>query len=227
MSPTQSDQMSADPRRPWLLVGLGLIMGALLVSACKPYDRMTWFMEVLPVFIALPLMCISHRRFPLTTVLYVAIFFHCLVLIMGGAYTYARVPLGFQIADWLGMTRNPYDKIGHFMQGFVPALLVREILIRRHEVRTVAMRFLLTTCVVLAFSAFYELIEWWAALAMGGSADDFLGTQGYVWDTQSDMFWALCAALLAQILFGPLQSAQMRHLTDVVTPVAAPPDDAH
>ncbi|HEY1057565.1 MAG TPA: DUF2238 domain-containing protein [Limnobacter sp.] len=213
MSPTDSDQSSMDPRRPWLLVGLGLILGALLVSAYKPYDRMTWLMEVLPVLIALPLMCASHRRFPLTTVLYIAVFVHCLVLIMGGAYTYARVPLGFQIADWLGMTRNPYDKIGHFMQGFVPALLVREILIRRNEVRTAAMRFFLITCVVLAFSAFYELIEWWAALAMGGNADDFLGTQGYVWDTQSDMFWALCAGLLAQVVLGPLQSAQIRHLT--------------
>ena len=201
-----------DARSTWLLIALGAVLGALFVSGISPHDRLTWFMEVLPVMLGIPALVLTFKRFPLTTVLYLGIFIHALVLIMGGAYTYARVPLGFEIAEWLNMSRNPYDKIGHFMQGFVPALLAREVLIRGAYVRTQGMLFFLVTCTVLAFSAFYELIEWWAALAMGGNAEDFLGLQGYQWDTQSDMFYALCAAMLAQLLLGPVQSNQIRRL---------------
>lgn len=204
---------NTDPRITPLLLALGAVLGAMLVSGVSPHDRLTWFMEVFPVMVAVSALVFTFKKFPLTTVLYCGIFLHALVLIMGGAYTYARVPLGFEIAELLNISRNPYDKIGHFMQGLVPALLAREILMRGVYVRTRGMLFFLVTCTVLAFSAFYELIEWWAALAMGGSAEDFLGLQGYEWDTQSDMFYALCGAIFAQLVFGPLQAAQIRRLS--------------
>ena len=140
-------------------------------------------MEVFPIFIAVPILWITYSRFPLTTVLYVCIFLHALVLMLGGAYTYARVPLGFEVAQLLGMHRNPYDKIGHFVQGFVPALAAREILLRGDYVRGRKMLAFIVMCIVLAISAFYELIEWLAALALGQGADEFLGTQGDPWDT--------------------------------------------
>ncbi|MCB1956187.1 MAG: DUF2238 domain-containing protein [Rhodocyclaceae bacterium] len=177
-------------------------------------------MEVLPVMIVVPVLWGTRRSFPLTPLLYVAILAHGLVLILGGTYTYARVPLGFQIAEWLDLARNPYDKIGHLFQGLVPALAAREILIRGQHVNGPRMRAFLVVCVVLAISAFYELIEWWAALAMGQGADDFLGTQGDPWDTQSDMFCALIGAIAAQTLLGRLQDRQMAVLEG---PRAAPP----
>jgi putative membrane protein len=158
-------------------------------------------MEVAPVFVALPLMWSTRRSFPLTDLLYACIFVHCCVLMLGGAYTYAHVPMGFWMQDVLGTERNPYDKIGHFMQGFVPALLAREILIRGAFVRGRRMLAFLVVCIVLAVSATYELIEWAAALALGQGADEFLGTQGDPWDTQSDMFLALLGALTALALF--------------------------
>jgi putative membrane protein len=168
-----------DPRTRTLSVFAALLLGILVYSGLAPYDRMTWALEVFPAAVALVLMVATYRRFPLTTLLYVCIFVHCLVLILGGVYTYARVPLGFQIADLLHLTRNPYDKIGHFFQGFVPALVTREILIRGAFVNGRRMRDFLITCVVLAISAFYELIEWWVAVLAGQGADEFLGTQGY------------------------------------------------
>jgi putative membrane protein len=158
-------------------------------------------------------MVATYRRFPLTTLLYACIFVHCLVLILGGVYTYARVPLGFQIADLFHLTRNPYDKIGHFFQGFVPALVAREILIRGAFVNGRRMLNFLITCVVLAISAFYELIEWWVALLAGQGADEFLGTQGYVWDTQSDMLLALIGAIVALASFLPGTTASWRGST--------------
>jgi putative membrane protein len=173
---------------------------ALAASAVAPYDRTTWWLEVAPVLIAAPLLFATHRRFPLTTLLYVLIAAHALVLILGGAYTYARVPLGFWMQDAFSLARNPYDRIGHFMQGFVPAMLAREILIRGAHVRAGRMANFLCICVALAVSAVYELIEWWAALALGQGADEFLGTQGDPWDTQSDMFMALLGATLAVLL---------------------------
>ena len=144
-----------------------VLLGLLALSGWRPHDRATWLMEVLPVMIVLPVLGATGRRFPLTTLLYAGIFVHALVLMLGGAYTYARVPLGFQLADLLGLQRNPYDKIGHFFQGFVPALIAREILRRGDHVRGRRMLAFLVTCVVLAISATYEFIEWGAALALG------------------------------------------------------------
>ena len=183
-----------------LLAGAGLVGVALLVSGIAPYERLTWLMEVAPVLIVAPVLFFTYRRFPLTHLLYALIALHCLVLILGGAYTYARVPLGFWIQEAFDLGRNPYDKIGHFMQGFVPAMAAREILLRGRYVRGRRMAGFLSVCVALAVSAVYELVEWWAALALGQGADEFLGTQGDPWDTQSDMFMALigaCTALLA------------------------------
>jgi putative membrane protein len=193
-------------------VAAGLLL-LLAVSGFRPHDRPTWLLEVFPILIVLPVLWATRRSFPLTSLLYVAILVHAAVLAMGGAYTYARVPLGFQIADWLHVTRNPYDKIGHFFQGFVPALAVREILIRGDYVRTRGMLAFVTICVVLAVSAAYELIEWAAALALGQGADEFLGTQGDPWDTQSDMFSALvggCVALLAMSRMHDRQIARLQ-----------------
>ena len=202
-----------DPRRARLLaVGSVILLGLLALSGLRPYDRATWAMEVAPVVIALPILWATYGRFPLTTLLYVLIFVHALVLMLGGAYTYARVPLGFQIADVLGLHRNPYDKIGHFFQGFVPALVAREILVRGDYVRGKNMLAFVVVCIVLAISATYEFIEWGAALALGQGADEFLGTQGDPWDTQSDMFLALLGSIAALLLFSRLQDRQMRRL---------------
>ena len=185
---------------------------ALILSGMKPYDRATWWMEVAPVLIAAPILFATYRRFPLTTLLYALICLHALVLVYGGAYTYARVPLGFWLQDLLGFERNPYDRIGHFMQGFVPAMIAREILLRNKFVNGNAMLAFLSLCVALAFSAFYELIEWWAALAFGQGAHEFLGTQGDPWDTQADMFLALIGAGAALALLSRLHDRQLKTL---------------
>ena len=195
-----------------LVIASILILGLLAVSGFRPYDRATWAMEVAPVLIALPILWATYGRFPLTTLVYVFIFVHALVLMLGGAYTYARVPLGFQIQELLDLHRNPYDKIGHFFQGFVPALLAREILIRGEYVRGRRMLAFIVTCIVLAISALYELVEWGAALALGQGAVEFLGTQGDPWDTQSDMFLALIGAVAALSLFSRLHDRQIRQL---------------
>ncbi len=176
------------------------LMVALIVSGLHPFDRATWGMEVAPVMIALPLLWATRHSFPLTGLITTLIGLHCLVLIIGGAYTYARVPFGFWMQEMMGLSRNPYDKIGHFMQGFVPALLAREILLRGKHVNSLRMAAFLSICVALSISAAYELIEWWAALALGQGADEFLGTQGDPWDTQSDMFLALLGAMAAVLL---------------------------
>jgi len=199
-------------RKPFLIAAVVALVLALIVSGWQPYDRPTWLLEVLPVLIALPVLVGTYRRFPLTTLLYVAIFLHALVLILGGAYTYARVPLGFELAQWLDLQRNPYDKIGHFFQGFAPALVAREILIRGNFVRGRAMLAFLVVCVVLAISASYELIEWGVAIAVGQGADAFLGTQGDPWDTQSDMLFALIGAVCALLFFSRMQDRQIARL---------------
>jgi putative membrane protein len=170
-------------------------------------------MEVLPVIVVIPLIALTWKRFPLTTLLCVLITLHSLVLIYGGTYTYAHVPFGFWLQDVLGTMRNPYDKIGHFMQGFVPAILAREILLRGDYMRPGKMAAFIFVCIPLAFSAFYELIEWWAALAMGQGADEFLGTQGDEWDTQSDMFLALIGACSAMLLLSRLHDRQIAALS--------------
>ena len=195
-----------------LVVALAILLAGLALSGLRPYDRATWLMEVFPIFIAIPVLWATYTKFPLTTLLYVCIFLHALVLMLGGAYTYARVPLGFQIADALGLHRNPYDKIGHFFQGFVPALVAREVLIRGGYVRGARMLNFLVVCIVLAISATYEFIEWGAALTLGQGADEFLGTQGDPWDTQSDMFFALIGAVVALVLLSRTQDRQIKQL---------------
>lgn len=199
-------------RTTWLLVALAVLLALLAVSGYRPYDRATWALEVAPIVIALPILWTTYGRFPLTTLLYACIFVHTIVLMVGGAYTYARVPLGSEIASLLGVHRNPYDKIGHFFQGFVPALAAREILIRGDYVRGRRMLAFVVVCIVLAISATYELIEWAAALLLGQGADEFLGTQGDPWDTQSDMFAALVGAVAALLLMSRVHDRQIREL---------------
>jgi putative membrane protein len=198
MSPAPSFPSPAPPR--WLAPLALLVFIALVVSGVAPYDRITWLMEVMPVMIALPLLIATRHAYPLSSLLYVLIAIHALLLIGGGTYTYARVPLGFWLQDWFTLARNPYDRIGHFMQGLVPALIAREILLRGAYVSGKRMAAFLSGAVALAISAFYELIEWWVALWLGQGADEFLGTQGDPWDTQSDMFCALLGASVALTL---------------------------
>ncbi|MDX9768572.1 MAG: DUF2238 domain-containing protein [Ectothiorhodospiraceae bacterium] len=204
--------MTSSNRMPLLFSLAGLVLIALALSGIAPYDRMTWWLEVSPVLIAMPVLVATYRRFPLTTLLYVLIALHALVLVYGGAYTYARVPLGFWIQDGFDLARNPYDKIGHFMQGFVPVLIAREILLRGGFLSSRAMTAFLSVCIALAISAFYELIEWWTALAFGQGAYEFLGTQGDPWDTQADMMWALIGALCALLSLTRVQDRQIDRL---------------
>ena len=199
-------------RRPLLSALVIATIFALVVSGWRPYDRLTWLMEVAPVLIALPLLIATRERYPLTTLLYMLIFLHALVLIAGGTYTYARVPAGAWIQEALGLSRNPYDKLGHFVQGFVPAMIAREILLRGGFVRGPRMTAFLCGCVALAISALYELIEWWSALALGQGADEFLGTQGDPWDTQSDMFMALIGAVVSLLALSRVHDKQMSRL---------------
>ena len=185
----------------------------LVLSGVHPVDRTTWILEVFPIFIALPVLWATHRRFPLTDLLYLLIFCHAVVLMVGGAYSYARVPLGFQIADLLHLSRNPYDKIGHFFQGFVPAMIAREIFIRGRHVKAGKMLGFLVICVALAISATYELIEWGAAIWLGQGADEFLGTQGDPWDTQSDMFAAIVGAVTAILVLSRTHDKQLARVS--------------
>jgi putative membrane protein len=201
---TSNDRL---PLLRFLLAGTIIALG---VSGWAPYDRLTWLMEVVPVLIVLPLLIATRERYPLTTLLYVLIFLHALVLIVGGAYSYARVPLGHWVQEWFGLGRNPYDKLGHFMQGFVPALAAREILLRGGHVRGRGMLAFVCVCVALAISAAYELIEWWSALVLGQGADEFLGTQGDPWDTQSDMFCALVGSIVAIATLGRAHDRQLK-----------------
>jgi len=195
-----------------LVAGSVVLIALLALSGMRPYDRTTWALEVFPVVIALPVLWATYTRVPLTSVLYACIFAHALVLMLGGAYTYARVPLGFQLAELLGLERNPYDRIGHFFQGFVPALVAREILVRGEYVRGRRMLSFVVVCVALAVSAVYELIEWLAAVVLGQGADEFLGTQGDPWDTQSDMLCALIGAVSALLLLGRVHDRQLRKI---------------
>lgn len=200
---------SAVLRASELLIAAGIIVVALIVSAISPFDRWTWLMEVMPVLITLPLLAFTYKRFPLSSLLYCLIFLHALILIVGGTYTYARVPAGHWVQDWLSLERNPYDKLGHFWQGLVPALLAREIFVRHSYVAGKKMIGFLSVCVAMAISAWYEVIEWWAALIMGQDADEFLGTQGDQWDTQSDMWLACLGAMTAVILLAVWHNRQL------------------
>jgi putative membrane protein len=195
-----------------LLTLLVVNVAALVVSGWRPHDRLTWLLEVLPTLIALPLLVATRRTYPLSTLMYLLITLHALVLAGGGAYSYARVPVGFWVQEAFGLARNPYDKLGHLMQGFVPALIAREVLIRGGHVRGRRMLAFICICIPLAFSAFYELIEWWTALALGQGADEFLGTQGDPWDTQSDMFCALVGACVALLLLSSVHDRSLARL---------------
>ncbi|HHL2824307.1 TPA: DUF2238 domain-containing protein [Citrobacter murliniae] len=197
--------------------------GALLLALILIYtgfsatEKITWLMEVTPAIIVVPLLLATVKRYPLTPLLYTLIFFHAIILMVGGMYTYAKVPIGFEVQEWLNLSRNPYDKLGHFFQGLVPALTAREILVRGNIVHGRKMLAFLVCCVALAISATYELIEWWAALAMGQGADDFLGTQGDPWDTQSDMFCALLGALTTVIFLARIHYRQLRRYALIAT----------
>lgn len=198
-------------REPLVLLVAGAI--ALAISAVRPYERGTWWMEVAPIFIAVPLLIATARRFPLTPLTYRLIFLHALVLMVGGHYTYARVPLGEWFKDWLHLARNHYDRLGHFTQGFVPAIIAREVLLRLTPLKRGAWLFVLVTAVCLAVSACYEFVEWWAALLGGSAATEFLGTQGDVWDTQWDMFLALIGAITAQLTLSRVHDRQLLDIT--------------
>lgn len=195
-----------------LNTGVLLLLLILAWTGWGTHDRLTWLMEVTPVIIIVPLLLATRSRYPLTPLLYTLIFFHVIILMVGGMYTYAKVPIGFDVQAWLNLSRNPYDKLGHFFQGLVPALAAREILIRGAYVRGRKMLSFLVCCIALAISATYELIEWWVALAMGQGADDFLGTQGDPWDTQSDMFCALLGSLATLFLLSGLHNRQLKTL---------------
>ena len=192
------------------LILLGAI--ALIISGINPADRTTWWLEVFPIFIAVPVLLATARRFPLTPLAYRLIFLHALILMVGGHYTYAKVPLGFWMEQLFGFTRNHYDRIGHFAQGFVPAIIAREILLRRSPLTPGKWLFTIVTALCLAISAFYEFVEWFAAVLGGSSADAFLGTQGDVWDTQWDMLMAFIGAMTAQILLVRVQDKQLARL---------------
>ncbi len=195
---------------PRLTVSLLLIVAALLViSGLHPAERSTWWMETAPIFLAAPFLIVTYRRFPLTPLLYVLIALHAIILLVGGAYTYAKVPIGFWVQDVFHLSRNPYDKLGHFWQGLVPALAARDVFIRHRIVRAGVWTSVLGVTVALSVSLLYELIEWGAAVAIGQGADAFLGTQGDVWDTQSDMGMACVGALVAVLVLARWHDRQI------------------
>jgi len=191
------------------LLLLMIVLTALTVSFYQPYDRPTWFLETVPVMIGVVLLLLTWRNFPLTLLLCCLLSLHALLLILGGHYTYARVPLGFWLQDLFDFSRNHYDRIGHIAQGFVPAILAREILLRRSPLIPGKWLFLMVTSACLAFSAFYEMVEWWTALFSGEAAEAFLATQGDIWDTQWDMFLAFMGAMAAQLLLSRWHNRQL------------------
>jgi len=195
-------------RAVWLL----LFFGVLAWSAYQPKDRYTWLLEVSPALIALVILALSYRRFPLTPLAYVLILIHSIILMIGGHYTYAEVPLFDWIRDNFDLARNNYDKVGHLAQGFIPAIIARELLLRKHVVNGRGWLNLIIVCACLAISAFYELLEWWVAVLSGTAAEAFLGTQGYVWDTQSDMFLALLGSILALLCLSRWHDRQLAML---------------
>ena len=188
---------------------VGIVVLVLAWSGVGPHDRFTWFLEVAPVLIGLPILIAIYRGFRFTSLAYTLIAIHAVILIVGGHYTYAEVPLGYWLEEWLGFSRNHYDRIGHLAQGFIPAIVVREILIRRSPLRRSRWLPFVVISICLAVSALYELIEWWTAVATGEAAEAFLGTQGDVWDTQWDMMLALIGAILALLMLSRLHDRQL------------------
>ncbi len=203
--------MTSTHRELWIVTAAWAL--GLVLSGWSPHDRFTWFAEVVPALIALPILWATAKPFPFSRLAYRLILLHGLILMLGAAYTYARVPAGYWVQEWFSLSRNPYDKVGHFAQGFVPAIVARELLIRWfRQSRGWLLDFLIVS-ICLAISAFYELIEWWTALAVGQGATAFLGTQGDPWDTQSDMLWALAGALLAVFLLARAHDRSMVRLS--------------
>ena len=197
-------------RLPFAL--LAVVLAVLAWSGVHPHDRFTWLLEVAPVLVGVPVLLATGRRFPLTPLLYTLLAVHACILMVGGKYTYAEVPAGFWVSDALGLARNHYDRLGHFAQGFIPAILAREILVRTSPLRGSRWLPFVVVAFCLAFSAFYEMIEWWTAVLAGASSTAFLGTQGDVWDTQWDMFLALIGAITAQLSFARLHDRQLAAL---------------
>jgi putative membrane protein len=190
----------------------GIFLAVLVWSGIAPQDTVTWFEEIFPALVGGVVLLFTRRSFPLTPLVYILILVHCIILMIGGHYTYAEVPLFDWIRDVTGGTRNNFDKVGHFAQGFVPAMIAREILLRKNVIPGAGWRNFFIVCFCLAFSALYELIEWWVALLSSSGAEAFLGTQGYVWDTQSDMFLALVGAIAALFLLGKTHDNQLATL---------------
>jgi len=204
-----------DESNPWnksALLWAVVFIAVLIWSAIKPHDYPTWLLEVMPAVIGAAILLVTRKRFPLTSLTYILILVHCVILIVGGHYTYAEVPLFDWIQEAFDQSRNNYDKLGHFVQGFVPAMVAREVVVVKGVFNSVSWRNFFVVCFCLAVSAFYELIEWWVALMSDEAAESFLGTQGYIWDTQSDMAFALTGAVLALVLLGRLQDRQLRAL---------------
>ena len=184
-----------------------IVLAFWIWSGIEPHDtRLTWILETFPVMIALPIILLTYKRFPLTSLAYTLIAIHTVILMLGGHYSYAKVPLGFWMEDWFGWTRNNYDKIGHFMQGFGPAIYTREILARTSPLKRGKWLGFISVAVPLAFSALYEIIEWLASLSNPADTEAFLGTQGYIWDTQTDMFWCLIGSIVALVLLTKLHN---------------------
>ena len=190
---------------------LAVYFSVLIWSAIDPKDLFTWFLEVIPALIGIVILALTYKKFPLTPLLYGLILIHMVILMVGGHYTYAEVPLFDYLKEVLEQSRNNFDKVGHFAQGFIPAILAREILLRKDVVTgsKIWLNYIVLS-IILAFSAFYELVEWWVALATGENAEAFLGTQGYVWDTQSDMGWALMGGISALLLLSRLHDRQLK-----------------
>ncbi|MFA6741854.1 MAG: DUF2238 domain-containing protein [Arcobacteraceae bacterium] len=190
-------------------IWLFIYFAVFIWSAINPKDLFTWILEVIPAVIALIILIFTYNKFRFTSLVYSLILIHCIILMVGGHYTYAQVPLFDFIKEFFNQDRNNYDKLGHFAQGFIPAMIAREIIIRKKIISIEAWRNFFIVCFCLAFSAFYELIEWWVAIFSDDTADDFLGTQGYIWDTQSDMAWALIGSILALILLRNYHTKQL------------------
>lgn len=195
----------------------GLLLACIAVliwSGIEPRDRLTWVLEVFPAVVGIGILIAFYQRFRFTSLVYVLVALHAIVLMVGGHYTYAHVPLGDWVGELVGWERNHYDRLGHFMQGFVPALITREVLLRCTPLRRGGWLFVLVLSVALAFSAFYEMLEWWTALLSGEAGHAFLGTQGAIWDTQWDMFLAMCGAIMAQLLFARWQDKLLQQLLE-------------
>ncbi len=195
--------------RSWTTIWIIVFLATLVWSGIEPKDRITWMLEVAPAVAAGVILWLTRHRFPLTTLSYTLVLIHCVILMIGGHYTYAEVPLGEWAREAFDQSRNNYDKLGHFAQGFIPAIVARELLIRLRVFNYIAWRNFFIICFCLAVSAFYELLEWWVALLSREAAEAFLGTQGYVWDTQSDMAYALLGAVLALLSLGQLHDRQL------------------